>query len=641
MKHSLHLLTALSLAATSFSYASAETPTEADYYPIHTVKAPEGVLLEVGGIAQLPEGRIAVSTRRGQVWLIDNPTMQGGLAPEFKLFAEGMHESLGLLFHQGDLYAAQNGELTRLRDTNGDERADIYETVAAWPLSAFYHEYSFGPKLAEDGTFFVTTNIAFGDEEWWRGESRVPWRGWALKIHPDGEIEPWATGLRSPAGLGMYEGELFYTDNQGDWVGSGGLWHLEKGDFVAHPAGLRWAEHASSPVEMTEAIFEQHLDHRQMKNANGFYIKPENIPDEKDPDFNYELLESFPNFRLPAVILPHGILGVSNAEIVVDESEGNFGPFSGQLFVGDQGQSKIMRVSLEKVQGEYQGVAFDFRSGFQSGVLRLDWGPNQSLFAGQTNRGWGSAGDEAHGLEFIEWNGKVPFEMKTVRAKPDGFEIEFTKPVDKETALDLASYSGRSYIYKYHPAYGSPQHDIEDLEFTGVHLSDDRLKAYLTVANLRQYYVHEIHARDLRDAENNHPLLHASAFYTLNAFPQGEGIDRNLLSTRRSEKKALDLNAQSPDGGIDPAVAQELLMKNTCTACHHADKRVIGPSFSEIAQRDYSPERIVELIYKPEPENWPDYATPMAPMPHVPEAEALAIARYINSLKGSNKAPAP
>ncbi|WP_373399456.1 hypothetical protein V8V91_07035 [Algoriphagus halophilus] len=52
-----------------------------------------------------------------------------------------------------------------------------------------------------------------------------------------------------------------------------------------------------------------------------------------------------------------------------------------------------------------------------------------------------------------------------------------------------------------------------------------------------------------------------------------------------------------------------------------------------MAERGYTPEQIVELIYNPKPENWPGYATPMAPMPQVKREDALKIARWINSLK--------
>ena len=153
---------------------NAKLPKEEDYYKIITIPTPEGILLEVGGVATLPDGRIAVSTRRGDVWIIENPSMENYGTPAFTLFATGLHEPLGMLYHDGALYAAQRSELTKLIDKDGDDKADVYETVCAWQVSGYYHEYSFGPKLASDGSFFVSGNVAFGDEEWWRGESAGP-----------------------------------------------------------------------------------------------------------------------------------------------------------------------------------------------------------------------------------------------------------------------------------------------------------------------------------------------------------------------------------------------------------------------------------------------------------------------------------
>jgi cytochrome c551/c552 len=75
-----------------------------------------------------------------------------------------------------------------------------------------------------------------------------------------------------------------------------------------------------------------------------------------------------------------------------------------------------------------------------------------------------------------------------------------------------------------------------------------------------------------------------------------------------------------------------LLEKNTCLACHAAEKKVVGPSYTDVAKRKYSNEKIVDLIYHPKPENWPDYATPMPPMPQVTKEDATKIASWINSL---------
>ena len=207
-----------SLAAI-FSFQSAllaqEAAKEEDFFKINKVRSPEGTLLEVGGLCTLPNGDLAVTTRRGDIFIVENPT---SAKPYFRKFASGLHEVLGVAYKNGSLYVAQRGELTRLFDSNMDGKADVFETVYAWPISGNYHEYSFGPKLAPDGSFFVTLNLGFPGA-WWHPESFVPWRGWTLHIYDDGRVEPWAAGMRSPCGISMIDGELFYTDNQGDWVG--------------------------------------------------------------------------------------------------------------------------------------------------------------------------------------------------------------------------------------------------------------------------------------------------------------------------------------------------------------------------------------------------------------------------------------
>lgn len=641
----------LILLSTCLSAQESLQDREEDFYQIVTLPVPEDILLEVGGLTALPDGRIALCTRRGNVWVVENPDMYAGRDPQYRLFAAGLHEPLGLTYHENAFYTVQRGELTRLRDTNGDGMADRYETVYDWPLSGHYHEYSYGPKIMPDGSMMVTTNVAFGDEEWWRGESRVPWRGWTMRITWDGKMEPWATGMRSPCGLGLYDGAFFYNDNQGDWMGSGAIWHVEKGSFTGHPAGLEWSERENSPVELTRGAFFSKVDRRR-EQVNGRYTKPSNIPDEVDPDLLYEVKKEFPELQLPAVWLPHGVLGISNSEILEDQTDGQFGPFSGQLFVGDQGQSKIMRVVLEKVKGQYQGVAFDFRSGFQSGVLRMDWGSDGSLYVGETNRGWGSAGTKNSGLERLMWTGLLPFEMKTVRAMPDGFEIEFTMPVDRKTAEDLDAYYGQSFLYKYHPVYGSPTIKKQSLSIEGVVVSDDGRKVRLQVTNMREYFIHQLNVTGIRAAQDTSlKVLHPAAYYTLNAIPEGtalandawvryssaaERVEREAkalaaMKARRA-KAARKAVASTESKAPTYAEIEPMLIRNTCTACHNPESRQVGPAFREIAKRGYTPERIVELIYNPEPANWPDY-TPMAPMPQVPRKEALEIARWINSLK--------
>lgn len=80
-----------------------------------------------------------------------------------------------------------------------------------------------------------------------------------------------------------------------------------------------------------------------------------------------------------------------------------------------------------------------------------------------------------------------------------------------------------------------------------------------------------------------------------------------------------------------PADIAALLNKNTCSACHKPYDRLVGPAYSEVAKKNYSVAKIVELVYNPKPENWPGYP-PMIAMSQVPKAEVEKLAKWINSL---------
>ena len=490
---------ALLLAAASSATAQrlpgdvARPPGENDYYRMSTIPIPENVVLEVGGLETLPDGRRAIATRRGEVWLVENPGSLQGSRPHFTRFAQGLHEALGLSYRDGALYTTQRSELTRLRDVDGDGKADRYETVYAWPLSGNYHEYSFGPVFSPNGNMIVTLNLAWVGY----GDSFVKWRGWMLQIAPDGTMTPIAAGFRSPSSFGYnLEGDLFYSENQGDWVGSGGITHVETGDFMGNPMGLKWSGEPGSPVTLTKA----------------------DIPDTGEPKF--EVAKRVPHLKTPAVWFPHTILGISTSAILVDSTRGAFGPFAGQLFVGDQGQSKIMRVYLEKVNGVYQGVVFPFREGFASGVFRQVWGKDGSMYVGQTSRGWSATGKAPYGLQRLVWTGQMPFEAHRVEARTDGFEITFTAPVDRTVAGDPASYTVNSFIYKYHHIYGSPVINQLSHLIRAVVVSRDGRSARLMVDSLRAGYIHEIKMAGVR-SETGAPLLHDFGYYTLNQIPAG------------------------------------------------------------------------------------------------------------------------
>lgn len=96
MKFKLNIIALLFLAFGNI-YAQ-ESPKEEDFYKIVTLPVPEGVLLEVGGVTMMPNGSLALATRRGDIWIIENPSSR---SPYFRKFASGLHEVLGLLYKDG------------------------------------------------------------------------------------------------------------------------------------------------------------------------------------------------------------------------------------------------------------------------------------------------------------------------------------------------------------------------------------------------------------------------------------------------------------------------------------------------------------------------------------------------------------
>lgn len=482
------------------------------HYEIEDLPIPDGIVLEVGGLAFMPDGSLAACTRRGEVWIIKDPYATEANPANFMRFASGLHEPLGMAYKDGSLLTVQRGELTKLTDTNGDGKADRYESIAKWPLSGNYHDYGYGPLLLPNGNMMVALNLSWIGY----GASLVKWRGWMLEITPEGEIMPYATGMRSPAGFGLdADGELFYSDNQGDWVGSGRVTHVEKGDFVGNPQGLKWAAEEGSPVNLRFDMFEDSM--------GTLYSQALQVDQIKEP----------------TAWFPHGVMGISTSAILLDETEGKFGPFSNQMFIGDQGQSKIMRMQLEKVEGTYQAALFPFIEGFSSGVLRQVWGKDGTMFVGMTNRGWASTGRKPFGIQRLKYKNSVPFEMHRIEARPDGFEIFFTQKVNLSSSNKLDKFSIKSFTYHYHSTYGSPAINIEDCKVTDAVVGHEGQSIYLKVDNLREGYVHEIRLNNIKNRVGQ-SMLHDFAYYTLNKIPGGggsQGTETGKTSTTTSSKR--------------------------------------------------------------------------------------------------------
>ena len=480
---------AASVAAGAAKNASAESR----YYKVNTLPLPADCVLEVGGLAFRPDGKLLACTRRGEVWLVTNPTSDSLGDVKFTKFATGLHEALGI-YSQDDntVFVVQRPELTRLASKDGETATEFTTVCDKWGVSGDYHEFAFGPARDRAGHFFVTLNVGFGGGH----QAKAPWRGWCVKIDPKtGKMEPYAYGLRSPNGVNFSpEGDLFYCDNQGEWVATNKMHHIKPGKFYGHQAGLRWIKDSPFAGKVPEKV------------ASG--MRYDGV------DAAGKFTGVYPDLDPPCVWFPYGRMGKSASEPVWDTTGGKFGPFAGQCFVGDQTNAVVMRVALEKVNGVYQGACFPFRSGLQCGVNRLCFAPDGSLMVGQTNRGWGSSGGKPYGLERIAYTGTVPFEVHHVTLTADGFDFTFTKPVDPKS-VGATPVAVNSFTYVYKSDYGCPETDTRFEPVGKATLSADGKTLSVAVPNLRKGRVYDLRLDSVADREGE-KLLHPEAYYTLN-----------------------------------------------------------------------------------------------------------------------------
>jgi len=446
-------------------------PGDAEHYRIETLPLPPDTLVEVGGLAFRPDGKLYVATRRGDVWLVTNPTADDVDQIHWQRFAVGLHEPLGLLAEGNHaLYVVQRPEMSLLRDTNGDEVADEYETVCdRFGISGNYHEFAYGPVRDAAGDFFLTLNLGFSPPL-----SEVAYRGCCVKVGRDGTLVPWAFGLRSPNGINFDPaGRLFFTDNQGEYIPVCKLQDVRRGEFYGHKASLPW------------------------------------MPDVREGET--------PDVVQPAIWFPLS-LARSTAEPVWDTTAGRFGPFASQCFVAEVTNSLITRCALEEVKGRMQGACFNFRTGFQSGVNRLAYAPDGSLMVGETNRGWGSLGGQTHGLQRVVYTGRAPFEILSMNITPEGWLVKFTKPVDARQASEPERWFLESYTYHYWDTYGSPEIERRENKIAAIEIADDALSTRIVVSERDKRRVYHLQLKDVTAADGA-KLSHPDAYYTLNELP--------------------------------------------------------------------------------------------------------------------------
>ena len=370
---------------------------EAKYYPIVNIPIPPEVPMRPGGFDILPDGRLAVGTRRGDIYFIkgafDSPPKS-----EYHLFASGQDEIFSLAWRDGTMIATSWSEVLRITDTDGDGVADKYETLCNNWGYAEQHEFAFASKHDPEGNIWVALGLSGSYE------SHNLFRGWAVKVAPDGKMTPVCSGLRSPAGVGPNaQGVMFVIESQGPWNGCCTLKHLKPGAFLGHPASYNWYPFAPGMPAPKVA-----------------------------PNTNSRMTAELARVKElvpPAVRFPYIKMGRSISGFRLDTTGGKFGPFANQIFLGDYTLSILMRATTEEVNGVWQGACYPFREGLATGIMNVEFTPKGQLIAGgfTTNAQWPVRGTEPFAIQRIDWSGEMPFEVKEINIRKDGFLVTFTR----------------------------------------------------------------------------------------------------------------------------------------------------------------------------------------------------------------------
>lgn len=449
---------------------------------------PEGFEPMVAGLDWTDDDRLAVVTsgsvspggwvedpEPGEVFLLDNVTGETSKDQvTYEKVATDLFNPMGIAVIGESIYVSERDKLTELTDPDGDGFYDDHRTVAEWPFGGNFHEFAFG-LLHDKKYFYVNLSVAINNGGATTDPQPAENRGTAIKVdRRTGEVSYVAGGLRTPNGMVKGpDGELFVMDNQGAWLPSSKLVHVEQGKFFNHftnPAG----PYDDQPVSA------------------------------------------------PALWVPQNEIGNSPSSPVQLEE----GPFEDQLVFGDVTYGGLQRGFLEKVEGEYQGAVFRHSAGLEAGVNRTVVGPDGALYVGGIGEGgnWSEPGKLRYGLQKLTPNGEDAFDMTEMRVTKKGFEVEYTQPLSAETVAKIAEDPNAAFRmdhWRYVPtrSYGGPKVDERPLFVAGAKVSRDRTKVTLTVDGLEPgRVVHLRSPRPFSDAEGRE-LWNTEAWYTLNAIP--------------------------------------------------------------------------------------------------------------------------
>jgi hypothetical protein len=393
--------------------------------------------MKLSGIDFMKDLNKAVAcTTDGDIWLITGLTDGDGTL-KWKRIGAGLFQPLGIKVVDGKIYVSCRDQIVLLRDFNGDDETDFYESFNHdHQVTDHFHEFAMGLQADDEG------NLYYAKSGRHAREALIPQHGTLLKVSSDGSnTEIIATGFRAANGVCLNpDGSFLVTDQQGYWNPMNRINWIKVGDKKRF-YGNMWGY--DPPKDSSRAAMEPPM----------VWV---------DMDFD----------RSPA-------------ELLWVESE-KWGPLNGSLLSSSYGYGKLQLVFHEEVDGIRQGGVIDLPGmKFFTGVMRGRFHPGDGNLYLCGMSAWATSQTMRTGdLYRIRYTGKpLTFPIK-LNAKQSGMELTFANELEETSALEKSNYVVKTWDLVRSKKYGSDRYNVKTLEIgeitltaegKGVNLSLDQI----------------------------------------------------------------------------------------------------------------------------------------------------------------------
>ena len=384
--------------------------------------------------------RAALCTWDGDVWLIEGLDDPAAVFT-WRRIAAGLFQPLGLKIVADRIYVGCRDQIVELVDLNGDQETDFFRTFNSdHQVTEHFHEFAMGLQTDAEGAFYYAKSARHG------AKAIVPQHGTLLRVSPDGaKTEILATGFRAANGVCLNpDGTFFVTDQEGHWNPKNRVNWVEKGGFY----GNMWAYH--------------------------------------------DVVDTSDSAMRPPLCWITNAFDRSPSELLWVDSPA-WGRLNGALLNFSYGYGQVYIVPHEKVAGLAQGGMCELPiPRFPTGVMRGRFHPRDGGLYLCGMYSWAGNQTQPGGWYRIRATGKPVYAPLALRATTRGVEIEFSDPVDRDSASAPENYAVKTWSLKRTENYGSEHYDETALEVRSASLDADGRTVRLEIPRIAPCWCMEI-----------------------------------------------------------------------------------------------------------------------------------------------------